>query len=74
MSRPGRAYRGPVALRGGSGGAGAGVFTPGRNGAAGRNGDAEQPSAGSRPVPMSPVPMSPVPMSPVPPSHRRRLD
>ena len=45
MSRPGRAYRGPVALRGGSGGAGAGVFTPGRTGAAGRNGDAEQPTA-----------------------------
>jgi alanine racemase len=42
MSRPGRTYGGPVALRGGSGGAGAGLYAPGRNGAAGRNGDGDQ--------------------------------
>jgi Alanine racemase, N-terminal domain len=48
MTRPGRTYRGPVALRGGSDGAGADLDASGHSGAAGgnggadRNGDADQ--------------------------------
>ncbi len=45
MSRAGRTYRVPVALRGGSGGAGADVYTPGRRRAAGQDGDAREQRA-----------------------------